>query len=365
MNLRKKTGLGIAALLIGFIVLVALLSIVSPRFAREESLSVEVDQKAFNEGFAARSQTAGAPGGDMPYPAAAPAQAGAGGAIDSMADKEMAAKQAAPMEANVSSVAGGASPVPVTRLKPQLIRRASLAITVEKLPVALNKVKALVTLTGGYITNQQISFLDAAQQVRAGSLEIRLPANQFDAFLDGIQGVGKTPGPQISTEDVGKQISDLGAQIHNKQQEEAQLQQIMKRSGKIPEILEVSRELARVRGEIEAAQGSLKYYQEQVAYSTVTVSLSEENVGSPVKDKPGFDVVLGNAFSGAFDKLVNFVTGLITGLVHILVFLIPVLLILGVLALLVFKVLAKLVSPLWTRLMGSKPQASTKDESNP
>lgn len=239
-------------------------------------------------------------------------------------------------------VAGGAAPTQVEALKPQLIRRGNISLEVEKLKEALAKINGLVAVNGGYITNQSLSYQDASGTYRSGQLEVRVPQRNFDGFLEQLQALGKTPGPQITAEDVGKQMSDLQATIRNKQKEEEQLQQIMKRSGKVSEVLEVSRELARVRGEIEQAQSSLQYYKEQVAYSTVTIYVSEKIVGSPTEARPGFGDTLVNAFKSSAGALYNFLLGLSGLLIHLVVFVVPVLAVLGLLLWLIGKAVGRL-----------------------
>lgn len=299
-----------------------------------------------------------------------------GGAEADLKMDGLTAQRAAPMEskayeanqaASPAAIGGGAAPVQTT-LKPQLIRRGNIAIEVDELKKALTAVKGLVAANGGYITNQSLTFLDHAGTYRSGQLEVRVPSINFDNFLTQLQAIGKTPGPQITAEDVGKQISDLQATIRNKQKEEEQLLQIMKRSGKVSEVLEVSRELARVRGEIESAQSSLKYYQEQVAYSTVTIQLSEKTVGSPTESKPSLGDALGNSAKKAFDALLGFGLGLMSFLIWTVIYLIPVLAILGVILWLLGKLIngvaVRPVLDRWKKRRALKPDTDQTDASS-
>ncbi len=264
-----------------------------------------------------------------------------GAAGNVMAERK--AMSAADSVANApAAVAGAATPTQTDVLKPQLIRRGNISLEVEKLKEALAKINGLVAVNGGYITNQSLSYQDASGSYRSGQLEVRVPQRNFDNFMEQLQALGKTPGPQISAEDVGKQMNDLQATIRNKQKEEEQLQQIMKRSGKVNEVLEVARELARVRGEIEQAQSSLQYYKEQVAYSTVTIYVSEKIVGSPTEARPGFGDTLVNAFKSSAGSLYNFLLGLAGLLIHLVIFVVPVLAVLGLLLWLAGKAVGRL-----------------------
>ncbi len=71
----------------------------------------------------------------------------------------------------------------------------------------------------------------------------------------------------------------MQARLDNSRRMETQLQELLKRdNGKVSELLQVERELGRVRGEIEQMQGQLKLYDFQVQYATVTISVAEKDL---------------------------------------------------------------------------------------
>src|SRR5437899_12629249 len=53
------------------------------------------------------------------------------------------------------------------------------------------------------------------------------------------------------------------------------------KTGKVADLLEVEKELSRVREEIEKMQGQLKYWDSQVQFATVTISLAEKDMEEP------------------------------------------------------------------------------------
>jgi hypothetical protein len=53
------------------------------------------------------------------------------------------------------------------------------------------------------------------------------------------------------------------------------------KTGKVADLLQVEKELARVREEIEKMQGELKYWDSQVQFATVTISLAEKDMEEP------------------------------------------------------------------------------------
>ena len=80
-----------------------------------------------------------------------------------------------------------------------------------------------------------------------------------------------------SASDVTAQFADLEARIKNKYAEEEAFTKILNTtSGKVSDVLEVTRELARVRGEIEQLETQRKYMESQTDMASIAVSLSED-----------------------------------------------------------------------------------------
>ena len=86
----------------------------------------------------------------------------------------------------------------------------------------------------------------------------------------------------LGTEDVTKAYFDTDARLRNaKRMEERLLEMLEKNTGKVSDLLQVEKELARVREQIEQMQGELKYYDALVQYATVTMSLAEKDSNEP------------------------------------------------------------------------------------
>ena len=157
-------------------------------------------------------------------------------------------------------------------LAPMLVTRTSMTLRVEGVEPALARLEAFTRSQRGYVEARQ---LDRVGQTVRATATLRVPADRLDLLLTGVRGLGAVLAIESSSEDVGGEVHDLGAQIRNWQAEERQLQALFARAGKIPELLEVERELSRVRGEIDRAQARLAYLSTQVAFATVTVTLQE------------------------------------------------------------------------------------------
>jgi hypothetical protein len=104
------------------------------------------------------------------------------------------------------------------------------------------------------------------------NMTIRLPNKNFDAFLaDAGKGVSYFDRKEISSEDVTEEFIDVEARLKAKKTLESRYLELLKKANKVSEMLEIERELANVREEIEAREGRLKYLENHVSMSTVTI----------------------------------------------------------------------------------------------
>jgi hypothetical protein len=89
------------------------------------------------------------------------------------------------------------------------------------------------------------------------------------------------------------------------------------RTGKLPEVVEVEREIARIRGEIERMEAEQKNLNNRVQYSTVQVDLSEEYRAQLDKSPPSAGTRLRNAAVAGYESLTETILGIaLAALMH-------------------------------------------------
>ncbi|NAS30935.1 DUF4349 domain-containing protein [Flavobacteriaceae bacterium R38] len=113
------------------------------------------------------------------------------------------------------------------------------------------------------------------------SLVIRIPTQNFQKVIDSIsKNVSYFDTKRISARDVTEEFIDLEARLKAKKTLENRYLELLKKANSVKEILEIERELSSIREEIEAKEGRLKYLQNQVSLSTLTIEfykLTAEN----------------------------------------------------------------------------------------
>lgn len=219
-----------------------------------------------------------------------------------------------------------------------VIRTGQTSIEVDSLERAVSQVRLLAGRIGGYVANTTMQ--TGKGQLRSASLEVKIPADRFDDGLGGLAGLGKLESVNVNAEDVGEEFTDVTARMGNARRLEARLIDLLAtRTGKLKDVLDVERELARVREEIDRYEGRLRYLRAHAVLSTLTIYVHEP---LPVVGHAGSSV-MGEAFKQAWR---NFV-GLVAAMIRSLGIVIPV----AVLVLALW-VSAKRLSPLASRSAG-------------
>ncbi len=184
---------------------------------------------------------------------------------------------AAPRGTAVQSANAASALAAAPQLTRKLIRDATLDLEVKAYQPTVDTITDLAKADGGY--------LDSSNSQRGGNGKLqgaviaKVAPDKLDAFLLKLRELGTLKNQSVSTEDVTKDYYDTEARLDNSRRMETQLQELLKRdNGKVSELLQVERELGRVRGDIEQMQGQLKLYDFQVQYATVTISVAEKDL---------------------------------------------------------------------------------------
>lgn len=153
----------------------------------------------------------------------------------------------------------------------KIIRDAALEIEVQDVQKALAECRRLGLSAGGYVANSSVAASDA--EPRQATLVLKIPAFRLDDVLKELSGLGRVRSLSESARDVTEEFYDLEARVRTLKHEEERLLALLQRAGNVKDLLEVERELARVRGEAESMQGRLRVLSHQVDLSTVQVTL--------------------------------------------------------------------------------------------
>ncbi len=183
---------------------------------------------------------------------------------------------------DIASTAVGAVPPELL-----IIRTGTVQIEVADLAAAVTSGRNRMLAVGGYVSasDESTSGSDAT-----ASAVYRVPADRWDAALDGIRGLAtKVLQVQVETQAVTSQVVDLSARITNLRASEAALQKIMIQATKISDVLDVQDQLTHVREDIERLVAEKTVLEGRAAFGTLTVTYNLPATPATEEVRRGWD----------------------------------------------------------------------------
>ena len=227
-----------------------------------------------------------APSANVPLAASderAPAKSSrlAAGRSDLLAreEKSVASAPAAPALAAKVAQAKPAEAPPASANR-KLIRNANVELEIASFDEAAQKITAFASEDGGYIATTSSN--KQANGKLKGEIVVKVLPENLDRFLQKTRGLGELKNQTLGAKDITKAYFDTDAHLKNARVMEQRLIDMLKnKSDDINDLLQVEKELSRVREQIEQMQGELKFWDSQVQFATVTISLAEKDMEEP------------------------------------------------------------------------------------
>ena len=211
-------------------------------------------------------------------------------ALDTSVHSELATKASSDDVETVDTMVGGVrTDLDTTRFLPlvgkMIERTASLSLIVKEVEAARAALEEIAKQHEGYFAELNTSGQSNAARTLTASM--RVPASELDSTLAQLRKLGQLDEEKQGGEEVSQQYVDLNARLENSRQTEKRLTELLaKRADKLKEVLDVERELASTREEIERMDSEQQSMQQQVNYASIELKLREEykpalNLGPP------------------------------------------------------------------------------------
>jgi hypothetical protein len=223
----------------------------------------------------------------------------------------------------------------------KLIKRAELRVRVEDPAEADKAVTALMEQHGAYAASTEIS--DNSRYY-----VIRVPQRNYGAFLAAMDGMGRMLRRSESAEDVTLRYYDLEGRLAAKQELLKTYQSYLGKAKNIEEILSVEARIADLQIEIDQTGKDLRYLANQADYATISLDIL-----GPVAAALYRGPTLSERVKELFGGFGEFASTVLTVLIGIVIYGIPLLLILALLFWLCFGRIG-LLKKLWRVVTGKK-----------
>ena len=240
-------------------------------------------------------------------------QAGESGTADKRA--------AAPQLPNAPQPGGGkADGVKEEAITRRIIYTAVVDIVVKDVEQTQAEVTRIIDGVKGYIAKSDISGQVGSR--RTATWTLKVPVDEFPRVLKALTALGQVVKNSSDSQDVTEEYVDLQGRVKNLKVEEETLNKFLKDSvNSVEAYLKTREQIKTVRGEIERAEGRLKYLATMAALSSITFSAREELAYDPAP--PPAAATFGDDVDGTFTQSWKALQRLAKGAVLVVVALAP------------------------------------------
>jgi hypothetical protein len=248
---------------------------------------------------------------------------------------------AMPPSANPAFDSGSAaSPDPIIVDK-KLMQDGNLVLVVNKVEEGVSSLSVIAKKYGGDIAQVDYRNSEDSDKKRA-TVILRVPATSFQNALTDAKALALSiVSENVTTRDVTEQFVDMQARLKTLKATEEQYLEIMQKTTRVEDTLNVSRYLSDVRVQIEQLQGQMNYISRLVDMSVITVYLSSEPEINPAG-------VVWSPKTTANEAMKSFVStfySFVDAMIKLVLFYLPMLILLGLFVFLVFLLYVKLLRP--------------------
>ena len=156
----------------------------------------------------------------------------------------------------------------------KMIYNGYMEMQTQDFDAAASGIEALVRELGGYFQQSSVSNRGSSSY-RYGSYTIRIPAAQFETFVQRAGQLCHVTYTNTTADDVSESYYDTEARLETARIKLERLQQLLAKATSMEDIITIESAISETEWDIENLSGTLRHYDALVDYATVNVELSE------------------------------------------------------------------------------------------
>ena len=158
----------------------------------------------------------------------------------------------------------------------KISKNAQLEIKVKSLDDSMNFITNKTNSYKGYIVSSSSYAPNTDYETKTANISLRVPSDSLDQFLKEIKTYAKeTIHESIFTQDITEEYIDVKAKITSMESSEQRLTKLLDKTESVKEIVEVEKELSRLRADIDSLKGRFKFIENSVVTSLVRIYMEE------------------------------------------------------------------------------------------
>lgn len=195
--------------------------------------------------------------------------------------------------------------------KKKIIKDGRISIKTDDITASKKGIDEIVKKYNAYFDTEELHNNETSTSYE---LKLRIPEANFEKIIKLIEsGKDEIVSKSIHSRDITEEYVDIEARLSFKRDYLKRYKDLLVKSSTVKDILAVEENIRKLQEEIESKEGRLKYLNDQIAYSTLEIYISQEKAYT-YKPKPSdkFTERLKNSLSKGWASLVSFVLWLIS-----------------------------------------------------
>ena len=206
-------------------------------------------------------------------------------------------------------------------IQDKIIKRVSMVVETQDFDGLITAITDKIKVLGGYEESSSINGRRYyySEETREGRIVARIPKDRLDEFTGSIDEEANVVNSEMTTENVTLQYVDMESRKKALEIEQERLFVLLEKEEKMDNIVTLESRLSDIRYELQNYESQLRTMDNQVEYSTVTLTIYEVERITPASEekktvgkriKNGFSDTMYRISEGTKDFVVWFVVNL-------------------------------------------------------
>ena len=168
----------------------------------------------------------------------------------------------------------------------KIILSADINMETTEFADSIAALRNAVESLGGYISASETYVYNATYELRSAHYTVRIPAENFSAFIAKSEDMGNVTNANIWQDDVTHAYTDIEARLATLETKRERLLALLDEATEMADIIELEGALSQTIYEIETLTGQRNVYDDKIAYSTARLYIDEVRKMSDIMPPP-------------------------------------------------------------------------------
>lgn len=226
-----------------------------------------------------------------------------------VSDSGLASMNLAESSAKMATLPIGNEPAPSSGEERLVVQESNMSLVVKDVRGATDKIIDQAKTLGGYMISSSLS---QPEEAPYAIISVRVPSKSLKSALEYFRSLAvKISSENLYGTDVTDEYVDIEARLSTLNKTKAKFEEIMAQAVKIPDLLEVQRQLIYLQDQIDALKGRQQYLEKTAELARVTMYLSTDEYALPYAPNKPFRP------TAIFKQAVRSLVGALRGIVRI------------------------------------------------